>query len=117
MWVYRVLPFVRNFATEQQIIKLYFTVIRPVVTYSSETWTLRLGADQSSKAAFGKSAFAKTCYNVFSFVKDMTWRTPIEQKAKMLSSMFWHDLAKTFCSLHFARPLLSVKAFVMCIRW
>ena len=47
---------------------------------------LRPGADQTSKAAFGKSAFAKTCYNVLSFVKDMTWRTPIEQKAKMLSS-------------------------------
>ena len=48
--------------------------------------SLRPGAHQSSKAAFGKSAFAKTCYNVLSFVKDTTWRTPIEQKAKMLSS-------------------------------
>ena len=25
-------------------------------------WFLRPGADQSSKAAFGKSAFAKTCF-------------------------------------------------------
>ena len=38
---------------------------------------LRPGAHQSSKAAFGKSAFAKTCYNVLSFVKDTTWSTPI----------------------------------------
>ena len=38
---------------------------------------LRPGAHQSSKAAFGKSSFAKTCYNVLSFVKDTTWRTSI----------------------------------------
>ena len=55
-----------------------------------KTHTFRPGADQSSKAAFGKSAFAKTCYNVLSFVKDTTWRTPIEHKAKMLSSTFWY---------------------------
>ena len=32
------------------------------------------GTDESSKAAFGKSAFAKTCSNMISFVKDMTWQ-------------------------------------------
>ena len=48
----------------------------------------RPGAHQSSKAAFGKSAFAKTCYNVLSFVKDTTWRTPIDQKEIMLSCTF-----------------------------
>ena len=36
------------------------------------THTLRPGADQSSKAAFDKSAFAKTCSNVLYFVKDTT---------------------------------------------
>ena len=34
--------------------------------------TLRPGADQSSKADCGKSAFAKTCSYVLSFVKDTT---------------------------------------------
>ena len=40
------------------------------VAISQALGTIRLGADQSSKAALGKSAFAKTCSNVLSFVKD-----------------------------------------------
>ena len=53
--------------------------------------TIRPGADQSSKAAFGKSAFAKTCFLSLTY----DWRTSMEQKAKMLSSTFWHVLAKS----------------------
>ena len=44
--------------------------------------TLRPGADQSSKAAFGKSAFAKTCSNVASSVKDRTGAHQSSKKQK-----------------------------------
>ena len=51
---------------------------------------LRPGADQSSKAAFGKCAFAKTC---FLLLKIRHGAHQSSKKAKMLSSTFWHVLA------------------------
>ena len=49
---------------------------------------LRPGADQSSKAVFGKSAFAKTCSNVLSFVKDMTGAHQSSKKQKYFRARF-----------------------------
>ena len=49
---------------------------------------LRPGAHQSSKAAFGKSAFAKTCYNVLSFVKDTTGAHQSSKKQKYFRARF-----------------------------
>ena len=46
--------------------------IEILVLFVAVCQAVRLGTDQSSKAAFGKSAFAKTCSNVLSFVEDMT---------------------------------------------
>ena len=49
---------------------------------------LRPGADQSSKAAFGKSAFAKTCSNVLYFVIDMTGAHQSSKKQKYFRARF-----------------------------
>ena len=57
--------------------------------------SLRPGADQSSKVAFGKSAFAKTC----SLFLKIRLAHINRAKAKMLSSTFWH----VFTRKHFAR--------------
>ena len=47
-------------------------IISVSVYFVRNLFTVRPGADQCSKAAFGKSAFAKICSNMLSFVKDMT---------------------------------------------
>ena len=49
---------------------------------------VRPGTDQSSKAAFGKSAFAKTCSNVLSSVKDMTGAHQSSKKQKYFRAHF-----------------------------
>ena len=50
--------------------------------------SLRPGADQSSKTAFGKSAFVKTCSNVLSFVKDMTGAHQSSKRQKYFRAHF-----------------------------
>ena len=58
-------------------------------TYYIENFlTLRPGADQFSKAAFGKSTFAKTCSNVLSFAKDMTGTHQSSKKQKYFRARF-----------------------------
>ena len=49
---------------------------------------LRPNADQSSKAAFGKSSFAKTSSNVLSFVIDMTGAHQSSKKQKYFRARF-----------------------------
>ena len=53
-----------------------------------ECWSVRPGADQSSKAAFDKSTFAKTCLNVLSFVTDMTGAHQSSKKQKYFRARF-----------------------------
>ena len=50
--------------------------------------TIRPGTDQSSKAAFGKSAFAKTFSNVLSFVKDKIGAHQSSKKQKYFRTRF-----------------------------
>ena len=50
--------------------------------YIINSLSLRPGADQSSKAAFDKSAFGKTCSNVLHFVQDMTGAYQSNKKQK-----------------------------------
>ena len=60
--------------------------------------TIRPGADQSSKAAFGKSAFAKTCSNVLHFVKDMTGAHQSSKKQKYFRARFGtYNEQNSFC--------------------
>ena len=60
---------------------------------------LRPGAHQSSKAAFGKSAFAKTC---FLLLKIRHGAHQSSKKQKCFLSTFWQVLTR-FSRKHFAR--------------
>ena len=73
---------------------------------------LRPGADQPSKAAFGKSAFAKTCFLL------LKTRLAHTNRAKSKNA-FEHVLAgfqqKVFCSLHV--PKRARKYFCFMLDW
>ena len=71
----------------------------------SRWWcSLRPGADQSSKAAFGKSAFAKMCCLLLKIRLAHINRA----KSKMLSSTFWHVLAESILFVARAKTCLKV---------
>ena len=79
---------------------------------------VRPGADQSSKATFGKSTFAKTCSNVLSFVKDMTgahqWRKSKSTFEHVLAHATSKMLSAKMCSkafLLFARLMCASRIF------
>ena len=58
------------------------------VTYIVDSISLRLGADQSSKYAFGKNAFVKTCSNLLYIVIDMTGAHQSSKKQKYFRARF-----------------------------
>ena len=81
----------------------------------SISWSVRPDADQSSKAAFGKSSFAITCSNVLSFVKDTTDAHQSSKKQKCFRTRFRTFQQKAFCSLHV--PKRSRKYFFFLLDW
>ena len=53
---------------------------------------------------------------MLSFVKDTTWRTPIYQKAKMLSSTFWHVLAGSILLVALGQTIAFGEAKILCLK-
>ena len=53
---------------------------------------------------------------MLSFVKDTTWRAPIYQKAKMLSSTFWHVLAESILLVALGQTIAFCEAKMLCLK-
>ena len=53
---------------------------------------------------------------MLSFVKDTTWRTPNEQKAKILSSAFWHVLGESILLVALGQTIDFCEAKMLCLK-
>ena len=97
------------------ILKLYeINVLGPFQNYTIDMYklklnlTLRPGADQSSKAAFCKSAFAKTCFLLLKI-----WHGAHQSSKKQ---KFWHVLAESILLVALGQTIAFWEVKMLCLK-